>query len=787
MRKTTPISLAIATLFVTVQPAQGQALERLKGFYNNVAESAQKGASATPVESRRNDSWGDAAPTIRQAPKRNGDVDERFRDERNGRRVTEAGQKVESPKPERAPVRAAAAKPPAKPTRNVEMDDDYFAVESRMASEDQAQRRRAETAPADASAKCVNVARVWEGASAMARGGDTGRAYAAYLTLLSSCSKADELKGTLFQARTNLPPEAFSELLKEPVIESPRLALAKYYAMAQESYALDKAGKKAEALEVVQGIAPSIRDQRDVPMMRLAGWLEFEAKNTRQALDWFRAAIKLDRNDQSSREGMVRALLVLGDLDTAQRELAKMDAVDTEGLSADLSTARAFQALKEEDFQEALAHATKAKRLGSKEEADLDQIAAWSYLGLKQYDKASVLFQKLVSQNPSDTKLSEGLMAAWKASGERDKIAEAAKHPNTPLGKAAQPLQAAALRDSGRYAEAEQIDGVRQEGRGSRIGAYTQVMAQSGKAGEARLTATTGPVVEGTLRMSSDLSMKVTANAESFNNGVKTATGNSAAIELKLEGEEEVTLKAQTSQLENGVNRIGGGLKLRQYSDSGFVEVEGSVTPLRDSLRSYVGDYNASGVLVGQATKYEGRIGGTAWLSGTDKLEYNLSAGAVQSKNAAANTFMGGKVAVLREFQKTGYSWFAAGPEVAVSRFSRDENRYDAGNWGGYYSPTFDLTGGLRLKGQTLEGKRWMAKFDTLVGLTRRTMYDSTAAGSVAEVNASAGFLTSVGVLKTGLQLNMAPGYTSSGIWFGLDIPFEKRTGIVSSDLGFGH
>lgn len=787
MRNATPLAVAIATLFSVAQPAQAQVFDKVKAMYDNVADRAAAPSGSTPVEARRNDSWGEAAPTARQAVKRNTEVDERFRDERNGRRTApEPVAKAEPVKQERAaPAPARAAKPAAK-SRDVEMDDDYFAVETRSERGVQAQRRRAEQAPADAGAKCVNVNRVWEGASVMAKNGETGRAYNAYLTLLSSCSKADELKGTLFQARSNLPVESFSELLKEPVLESPRLALAKYYALAQESYALDKDGKKAEALAVVRSLAPTIKEQRDIPMMRLSGWLEFEAKNTRPALEWFRTAVKLDRNDQSSREGMVRALLTLGDLDTAQRELAKMDAVDTESLSADLYTARAFQSLKDEDFQEALANATKAKRLGSKEEGDLDQVAAWSYLGLKQYDKAGILFQKLVAQNPADTKLAEGLISVWKAAGERTKLAEAAERPNTALGQAALPYKASALRDTGRYAEAEKIDGKRTEGRGSSVGGYVQATAQSGKAGEARLNTTIGPVLEGNLRMSSDLSMKITANAESLDNGVQTVTGKVASAELKLEGEEEVTLKAQAAQLSNGVNRVGGGIKFRQYNDSGFVEVEGSATPMRDSLRSYAGGYNATGVAVGQATKYEGRIGGSTWVSGTDKVDFNLTAGAVAAQNAPTNTFMGAKVGLLREFNRAGYSWFAAGPEVSAMRYARDENRFDAGNWGGYYSPTFDMTGGMRLKAQTLEGKRWMARLDTMLGLTRRTMYDGAAAGGVAEVNASAGFLTSVGVLKAGLQLNLTPGYTNSGIWFGLDIPLERRTGMAASDLSMG-
>lgn len=786
MRNVTPIAVAVAALFVSAQPAHAQALDKVKALYGNIAERATAPAASTPVEVRRNDSWGEAAPAARQGSKRNSDVDERFRDERNGRRVAPAQEPVAKADPVKVERSARSAKPASKASRDVEMDDDYFAVETRAEREVQAHRRRTEQAPADAGAKCVNVSRVWEGAAAMARNGETGRAYNAYLTLLSSCSKADELKGTLFQARTNLPVESFSELLKEPVLESPRLLLAKYYALAQESYALDKEGKKAEALAVVRSLAPTIKDQRDVPMMRLAGWLEFEAKNARPALEWFRTAVKLDRNDQSSREGMVRTLLTLGDLDTAQRELAKMDAVDTEALSADLHTARAFHALKDEDFQEALANATKAKRLGSKEEADLDQVVAWSYLGLKQYEKAGVLFQKLVSQNPADTKLAEGLMSVWKATGERTKIAESAEHPNTALGKAAQPLKAAALRDSGRYAEAEQIDGKRREGRGSSVGGYIEATAQTGKAGEARLNATMGPVVEANLRLATDLSMKVRANAETLDNGVQSVTGKAVGVELKLEGEEEFTLKAQASQLSNGVNRVGGGLKMRQYNDSGYLELEGTATPLRDSLRSYAGGYNATGVAVGQATKYEGRIGGSTWTSGVDKLEYNLTAGAVTAQNAPANTFVGAKVAMLREFNRPGFSWFAAGPEVSAMRYARDENRFAAGNWGGYYSPTFDMTGGLRLKAQTVEGKRWMTKFDTMLGLTRRTMYDGTAAGGVAEVNATAGFLTSIGILKAGLQLNLTPGYTNTGIWFGLDIPFERRTGLYSSDLSMG-
>ncbi len=791
MRDVTPIALAIAALVAVSAPAEAQSLDKVKALYTNIVDHA--GApTGTPVEVRRNDSWGDSdAPAPAKAAPRAADVDERFRDERVGRRPSVREAKPEAVAVERAPARAAAPKhqrdaAAKKPAHVEDSTDDYLAVDAPAPRADVVPTRRADSMPTEPSAKCVNVSRVWEGAAAMAHNGEGGRAYDSYLTLLASCSKTDELKGTLFQARSNLSAESFAALLKEPVLESPRLALAKYYALAQESYALDKAGKKAEALAVVRSQAPIIRDQRDASMMRLAGWLELDAKNAKVALEWFNAAVKIDRTDQSSREGMVRALLALGDVDAAQRELGKMDSAETGDLSAALYTARAFRALKDDDFQEALTNATNAKRLGA-QDADLDQVAAWAYLGLKQYDKAGVLFQRLVSQQPSDTKLADGLMAVWKATGEHAKIAEAASHPATALGAAALPVQAAALRDNGRYAEAEKLDGVHHEGHSATVGGYVQATEQSGVVGEAHLTSTVKPVLVADIPLGNGVSVQARAGTESLDNGVQSVTGKVAGGGLRLDmGDESATATVQASQLSNGVTRVSGGLKLREYTDSGFMEVEGTATPMRDSVRSYAGGYNASGVAVGQATKYEGRVGGSTWISGASKLNYSLAAGAVQSQNEAPNTFLGATLSMPTEYQKAGFSWFSAGPEISVKRFARDENRFDAGNWGGYYSPTFDITGGMRLQAQTLEGKPWMAKVDTMFGLTHRTMYDSAAAGGVADVNASVGFLTPVGIVKAGLQLNAAPGYTSSGLWFGLVIPFERRTGLYATDLSTG-
>ena len=168
---------------------------------------------------------------------------------------------------------------------------------------------------------------------------------------------------------------------------------------------------------------------------------------------------------------------------------------------------------------------------------------------------------------------------------------------------------------------------------------------------------------------------------------------------------------------------------------------------------------------------------------GGARLEWELGAGSVSGQNISNNAYLDMRASVMRDFVNPNFSWLTAGPELRISQWTRDENRFGAG-FGGYFSPKSDTQLGVKFNALTHESGTSLYKASGFLGYVSRGLSYGSESGMGAEVDASAGWLLSSQLIaKAGVAFRTAPGYTDTAFFVGLTIPFEKRTKLFSSDI----
>lgn len=725
---------------------------------------ALSGSTAANKESARspltNDTWGEPGASAGVAR------DERFIDERMGPVVR--GHVPEERMPE------------------VKAEQTRKAKAAKIAPVEKAPAMRLspllrEVEPAD-KGSCANVARTWEGASNLANRGEYGRAYSAYLGLLASCSKKTDLEGTLYQAFKTLPLDQAGALLEEPIMESSALADARVYAHAQMMFAYQRNKQPGKALHYARAIRSAILASGDAGALVVSGWLEHEAGEAKQAEGLFKAALKADAQNVSARQGLIVTLLRLGSADAASREIERLPAGDRGDLAVAVLQAQARAALGKKAFDRALALLDKAQEAGaSDEEADLS-VRAWAYQGAGRAQEARGAFERLLELDPENEDYRKGQVQAIGVVKDVDALARLAGSADA-VGDQAREQLALLMEGQGRRAAAGALRGKSVEGLAGEVSTNVAVRSKGGDAGEAKLNHVEAPVVSGSLRMSSSLTLRGSISTHTLDDGLARADGRESRIGIVHEGEQTRTsVDAGTSQVA-GQTRPVFNAKLRYWTGNGFIEAGVEREPVMDSLRSYAGTRLPDGRLVGRAMRTGATGSGAMPVNEDLTLQWTAGAGTVSSESASTNAYLKGRVTLLKEFASPRFSWLAAGPEARYETWSRDENEFEEGG-AGYFSPSSDVGLGLRGHLQTLEGGRSLHKASAYTGFTSRGMGPGADSGLVIESDAASAYLLSSNLIVSGsAMLRSSPGYSEFGLNLGLTIPFERRTGLYASDL----
>jgi hypothetical protein len=642
----------------------------------------------------------------------------------------------------------------------------------------------------EASADCVNVARVWEGAAALARRGQHERAYEAYLRLLAACTDERELEGSAHQALTHLPAPFHKRLLEEPVLASPRLAGVAYLVGAHLLFAANEAGQEAWALALARELRPEMLARRDADALVVAGWLEQNARQSAQAERLFRAAIAADRHGIAQREGLVVALLAQDKVEQARAEVERVEGENAAALRGEVQLAQARQALTAGEHAQALRLLEQAQRSGVVADAAFLSTRAWALLGTREPQRmreAARVFGQLAQAYPQQTQHRLGQVEAAAALRDATALRELGAQADA-VGARARELLAAQLKAQGRRAEAARLSGERVEGLAGGMSAALAVRSKQGEAGQGRLTQVNVPQLNVVQPLGAASRVEVSADLVRVGDGVNNASGTELRARYVSQGPTTVAVGVGLSRVRD-IDRITFELLLRRYLDSGG-HLEGAVfrEPVMDSLRSYAGLLVApgSGGLLWQGRAMRTGVRGAGALPLTERfsLDWSLSAGAVTSAGSSSNGFFEGRVGLMQDITMPGLAWFALGPQLRFASYGQDHNRFGNVMAGGYFSPRTDMGAGLRFAGSSEEGQRLMYSVSGYMGYASRMFHDHSSAGAQLEAEGSVSYLLTPRLIgHAGLRLRTSPGYVDTSAFLGLSLPFETRSGLNAQDL----
>jgi tetratricopeptide (TPR) repeat protein len=764
-------------------PARGQEVEKRSAARLQARESipaAEKADSRQPKGQLRREQAADE----RQ-------LDDRMRDERltspapRGRAVdTRDEDDSKGAKAKVAKKRSAdddyAAAPRRKSTGSRE--DRYYGGTTVSAREDEPTRRTS----------CTNVARAWEGAAALADRGEDQRAYDAYLRLLSSCSNEKELIGTIYQAQKNLSKDALNDLMNEPVMESPKLMSAMYALKLQRMYAANKSKDARTALALSREIRQQVLESDDSGALEVSGWLEQRARNSKAAEQLFRASLKVNRDAEGSRQGLVYALLAQNKVEAASREAERLDSSNGDTVRADVLVAQARAALNDKEYAEALKKLDKAERLGLDVDDSVVETRAWALKGLGQNEKAAKLFAGLLQSTPDNQDVQVGLIDTLYAARD-DKTLDRLAAQGGNIGTMAKEAVSRRLDDQGRRGDAARMRGEKVEGEKGYASASIGARSKSGEAGQGRLTEVTIPSAEGEVRVGENTKLAIKGTQLKLDDGVNQATG--AEVRAK------VTTRVAGAEVTAGVgaSKVGTDVKPtfevkgRLDTESGYVEAGVSREPVRDSVRSYAGVNTTiptaggglQNIRVGRAFDTNMYVGGSTLLDQMNRyrLDWSVGGGSVNGQNLYNNGYYRASAALTQDIQSERFSWLNVGPYVSIQSYERDENRFD-GTHGGYFSPKSDVGAGLLGRMMTKEGGKSLYKATAQMGYVSRGLYYGNDSGMSLETAAEGAWLITPNIiLGAGVSLRTSPGYNDIGFRMGLTIPLESRTKLSGSDL----
>jgi hypothetical protein len=732
---------------------------------------ASKGSAIEPRAS--NDTWGDS-PVVRDTLRKSTPVakeqltDERFRDERQGRQLA-AEPRVKSKEVVR----------PAEPTREVAAV--RVTPAHRASAVHDAPQSVQASAPVSSAAVCTNVARAWEGAAALASRGEEERAYGAYLRLLSSCNAESELKGTVFQLSRNLSGGYLERLRDEPVMASPKLLDAYASLTLYQMYAANKAKDAPRALALSREIREYVLASSDLGALEVSGWLEQRANSPKAAEKLFRAALKINRELDTSREGLIYALLSQGKVEVASAEYQKLDARTSDELAAQLSLAQARQALAAGDMAGAQRRFAAAEKQGIELTSDVVATKAWLLKG-SDPAKAAGLFRTLLADSPENVEYQTGLVESLAQAKDYAQLAQFKDAPGS-AGDRVRSVLATQLETRGRRSEAAQLRGETPEGQGGQVSLALGTRTKSGNEGKRQLSQVVAPELAARVALGDNARLEVEAASLRMDNGLQSVRGREARMRVTLRGNDvEATLGLGGSQVE-GASRLTFDSNLRFYGDKGHFEVGGSRTPVTDSVKSYAGTYSSEGKLEGRAMRTELRLGGEALQDSGLRLGWEAGAGSVEGENIAGNNFLRGRASLTQDITKEGWSWINVGPEVRLESWKKDQNQFKGGD-GGYFSPTSDVGVGVRGRAISQTGGKTLYKLSGYAGLAARSQATGADTGVVIETEGTGSWLIAPHlIMQAGISFKNSPGYTDTGLKFGLALPFESRSKLNTDDL----
>lgn len=638
----------------------------------------------------------------------------------------------------------------------------------------------AKAAPSIARPGCTNLPTKWANAERLADGGRTDEAYAAYVQLLHTCSAPGELEGTAWKAAKSLPAADVARLLADPAFDTPALRKTHSDIALQQMYAENAAGRFDAALAYSRSLRADPSVELDASALQVSGWLEEQAHDDVAAEHLFRQALLRVSDLDAARQGLALSLMHQGRLGEAQTQARQLTTPSGRRLNAQIALARAKASGDRAQVDAAL---KLIDETGGAGDAPTRALMGWALLSSDRPAQAEDIFRQLHEQTPENQEYVQGLAYAAAAARDYEALdALVTRHvPGTPdLARDALAEHEARV---GLYARASTVAGHPIEGHEAALQGLMDFDRKSGTAGQDKLTVWTMPQLSATILPTPTLSVRIDAALLRLDDEVRHAWGkqlNFTAQTDWLGGELNAGAGAQLPG--RGPAQWLGKVGYQRYArdEDSFFRITAMRDSLYDSLRAYEGTPGGTGPAIASSLELAARepIGHSAWHVGE-----TLAGGAVTATGTPFNPFYAINLGVTRDFSAKGWSWLNAGPEIRLSSYRYDANRFD-GAYAGYWSPKSNREAGLVFNAQSEEGSRLLFKTGGRVGYAARELYTGRASGAFGEDTTTvAALLASNVIVGVGLGYRASPGYRDLSAFAWLKIPLQSRAHLRAADL----
>lgn len=638
-----------------------------------------------------------------------------------------------------------------------------------------------EAAAATPSA-CGELPQKWDRAAALAQAGRPTDALTDYLDLLHACGKPDVLEGTAWKAANALPPAELNRLLADPVFDQqPSLRNSRNTLRLQRMYAENQAGHTDRAVAYSRALRADPSVVLDASALEVSGWLENRAGDDAAAEALFRAALAKAPDTPSARLGLTLALVHEQKLDEAQRQSRGLTTPEGRRLHAtvELAVARASRDRARIDAALKLVDET-----GGATDPATRAVSGWALLDSDRPAQAERIFAQLREEAPQNDEYRQGLALAAAANQDYETLRRLLGENAPDTAPVARQALAAHDERLGLYDHARALTGRPLEGQEPAWQSLFSLDRKSGAPGRDKLTVWTVPQLSITMLPSAWWTVRIDGSVVRLDDGQHHAWGKQLGATGRTEFDQGVlSAGAALSKPGTGPVQALANIQYQRTGEGGdeFFRLAASRDSIYDSLRSFEGSEAAgTGPAVSSSLQAAAReaIGGSSFYLGE-----SLALGAVTASGTSINPFYAASVSLTHDFRVKGWSWLNAGPELRISSYRYDANRFD-GPYAGYWSPKSNREAGLLFYAQSDEGGRFLFKTGGRIGFASRQLYTGRASGEFAENTTTlAGLVSSRLILGAGIGYRVSPGYHDMNVFAWLKIPLEARGHLRATDL----
>ncbi len=641
-------------------------------------------------------------------------------------------------------------------------------------------RPRTRALPTAESPGCMSLPAKWDRAERFAGTGHPEQAYATYLQLLHTCPAGPELEGTAWKAANALPAAYVDRLLADPAFELPTLHKIRTDIELQRMYAANTAGRYEDALAYSRALRADRSVALDAAALETSGWLEEKTRDDATAERLFREALKSAKDPAPAHFGLALALMHQGRLDEAEAESRALTTPQGRRLHAQIALERAKASGDPAEVDAAL---KLIDETGGARDAATRSMIGWAMLASKRPMQAEEIFRTLHREAPENDEYAQGLAFSSAAAHDYAALDALVAENGSRAPVAARQMLAEHDERLGLDARARSLAGHPIEGHEAALQSLFSLDRKSGTQGQDKLTVWTIPQLSATLLPTPSLSLRLDAAVLRLDDGQHRAWGKLFAAAARTDWDEgELVAGAAIETPGHGPTQVLGKIQYGRVAENeqSFVRLTATRDSIYDSLRAYEGSPSGSGPAVSSSLEIAARepIGRTAWYVGE-----TLGGGAVTATNTAFNPFYAASLALTRDFSAKGWSWLNAGPEIRLSSYRYDANRFD-GPYAGYWSPKSNREAGLVFNAQTAEDHRFLFKTGGRIGYATRELFTGRASGVFGEDTTSLAVLMAPNlIVGAGVGYRASPGYEDVNVFAWIKIPFDARSHLRAADL----